>query len=154
MVHAARAHLTRRFGRGVDALLWQEHDRPLPDVDAVAKALATIRAAHADGANRPPPRTWARRWWCCRPRGWTCEVAEHRAGVQGSMIAALPDRGDGDDVAQSANAAGVGVPGAQRVVAAGGQLEQRTSVQVVGQEPGRGRVAQIVVACGERSARI
>ncbi|MFG2085294.1 MULTISPECIES: hypothetical protein [unclassified Spirillospora] len=55
MVHAARAHLTRRFGKGVDALLWQEHDHPLPDVDAVAKTIAAIRAVHADGQQPPDP---------------------------------------------------------------------------------------------------
>lgn len=54
-VRAARAHLTRRFGRGVEALLWQEHHHPLPDVEAVAKAIAAIRAAHTH--EQPPTVT-------------------------------------------------------------------------------------------------
>ncbi|CNF13994.1 Uncharacterised protein [Mycobacterium tuberculosis] len=55
MVRAARAHLTRRFGKGVDALLWQEHHHPLPDTDAVAKTIVAVRAAHADGQQPPDP---------------------------------------------------------------------------------------------------
>ncbi|TDD33083.1 hypothetical protein E1287_20485 [Actinomadura sp. KC06] len=56
MVHAARAHLTRRFGKGVEALLWEAREHPLPDVEAVDKAIAAIRAAHADG-QEPPTAT-------------------------------------------------------------------------------------------------
>ncbi|MEU8346176.1 hypothetical protein AB0C74_31150 [Spirillospora sp. NPDC048832] len=48
MVRAARAHLARRYGRGVEALLWQAHEYPLPDIDAVRKAIAAIRADHGD----------------------------------------------------------------------------------------------------------
>ncbi|TDC88177.1 hypothetical protein [Actinomadura sp. 7K507] len=54
MVHAARAHLTRRFGKGVEALLWETHGYPLPDVDAIAKTIAAIRAGLPDD---PPGST-------------------------------------------------------------------------------------------------
>lgn len=55
MVHAARAHLTRRFGKGVEALLWETHHHPLPDVDAITKTIAAIRAAQA--SRQDPPNT-------------------------------------------------------------------------------------------------
>jgi type IV secretory pathway VirD2 relaxase len=48
-VHAARSHLARRHSEGVEHLLWEEHDKPLPDVDAVRKTIASIRQAHAAG---------------------------------------------------------------------------------------------------------
>lgn len=42
LVRAARKHLTGRFARGVEALLWDSRGRPLADADAIA---AVIRAA-------------------------------------------------------------------------------------------------------------
>jgi hypothetical protein len=53
MVHAARAHLARRYASGVETLLWEEHQHPLPDTDAIRQAIEAIHAAHASG--EPPP---------------------------------------------------------------------------------------------------
>jgi len=54
MVRAARAHLTSRFGKGVESLLWETREYPLPDVDAIAKVIAVIRGGLGDG---PPDST-------------------------------------------------------------------------------------------------
>jgi hypothetical protein len=53
MVRAARAHLARRYARGVETLLWEEHHQPLADIDAIAQTILAIRAAQAAG--QPPP---------------------------------------------------------------------------------------------------
>lgn len=45
MVKAARTHLTRRYSNGVQALLWEEHQRPLPDIEAIGKVIAAVNAA-------------------------------------------------------------------------------------------------------------
>ena len=44
-VSAARAHLTQRYARGVERLLWETEKHPLPDLDAVRVVIA----AAADG---------------------------------------------------------------------------------------------------------
>jgi len=46
-VAAARRHLTERFAAGVDRLLWETGQRPMPDLDAIAGVLA------ADGQAGP-----------------------------------------------------------------------------------------------------
>lgn len=46
-MRAARAHLARRYGTGVEALLWEARRYPLPDVDAVRKTIAAIRGGRA-----------------------------------------------------------------------------------------------------------
>jgi hypothetical protein len=48
MVRAARAHLARRYATGVEALMWEEHDQPLPDIDALTRV---ITAAHTTTNN-------------------------------------------------------------------------------------------------------
>jgi hypothetical protein len=53
MVHAARAHLARRYARGVETLLWEEHHHPLPDTDAIRQTIGAIGTAQAAG--EPPP---------------------------------------------------------------------------------------------------
>jgi hypothetical protein len=53
-VRAARSHLARRHAEGVAELLWQEHGRPLPDVDAIDKSIASVRRAKAAGEPTPP----------------------------------------------------------------------------------------------------
>lgn len=53
-VRAARSHLARRHAEGVAELLWQEHGRPLPDVDAITKAIDSVHHAHAAGEPMPP----------------------------------------------------------------------------------------------------
>jgi len=35
-------------------LLWQEHGRPLPDVDAIGKSIAAVRRAQDAGEPTPP----------------------------------------------------------------------------------------------------
>jgi hypothetical protein len=52
-VRAARSHLARRHAEGVEELLWQEHGRPLPDVDAIGKSIDSVRQARSAGG--PPP---------------------------------------------------------------------------------------------------
>jgi hypothetical protein len=46
-VRAARTHLTGRFARGVEALLWDSCKRPLADVDAVAAAINAAESGEA-----------------------------------------------------------------------------------------------------------
>jgi hypothetical protein len=53
MVRAARSHLARRYAEGVAELLWREHGRPLPDVDAITKSIATVRQAQVAGEPAP-----------------------------------------------------------------------------------------------------
>lgn len=49
VVKAARTHLAHRYTNGVQALLWEEHQRPLPDVEAIGKVIEAVDAeVHAD----------------------------------------------------------------------------------------------------------
>ncbi|MFG2003892.1 hypothetical protein ACGFNU_32515 [Spirillospora sp. NPDC048911] len=43
IVSAARTHLTSRFARGLDGVLWEEGKHPLTDTAAVAEVLAAAR---------------------------------------------------------------------------------------------------------------
>lgn len=43
MVKAARTHLTGRFARGLDRVLWEEDQRPLSDAAAIAEVLAAAQ---------------------------------------------------------------------------------------------------------------
>lgn len=36
-------------------MLWETHEHPLPDADAIAKTITAIRAAHADRQEPPTP---------------------------------------------------------------------------------------------------
>ncbi|WP_344259914.1 hypothetical protein [Actinomadura napierensis] len=50
MVRAARVHLTGRYAKGVQVLLWETYERPMPDVDAIE---AVIKAAEDGTAIGP-----------------------------------------------------------------------------------------------------
>ncbi|WP_242911360.1 hypothetical protein [Actinomadura terrae] len=50
LVRAARTHLTSRFARAAARLLWEEHQVPLPDMEA---AEETVAAADHDRATGP-----------------------------------------------------------------------------------------------------
>jgi hypothetical protein len=52
-VRAARAHLARRYAVGVQKLLWEEHDQPLPDAQAVGRVTAAVERARE--TDEPPP---------------------------------------------------------------------------------------------------
>jgi hypothetical protein len=52
-VHAARSHLAGRHAEGVEELLWQEHGRPLPDVEAITKSIASVHRARDAGEPTP-----------------------------------------------------------------------------------------------------
>jgi hypothetical protein len=43
---ARLACLNHRFGAGVQTLLWEHHEYPLPDAEAIAKTIAAVRTAH------------------------------------------------------------------------------------------------------------
>ncbi|MEU5884293.1 hypothetical protein [Spirillospora sp. NPDC047279] len=51
LVKAARTHLTRRFARGLDGVLWEESKRPMSDTDAVSQLLAA--AARGEDLSGP-----------------------------------------------------------------------------------------------------
>jgi hypothetical protein len=51
-VRAARAHLADRYAMGVETLLWEEHGRPLPDIQAVDRVITA--AAQTDAPGQPP----------------------------------------------------------------------------------------------------
>ncbi|GAA2603202.1 hypothetical protein SMC26_03395 [Actinomadura fulvescens] len=53
MVRAARDYLTPRFASGVDAVLWEIIEHPLPDLDAI-DAVNTASARTQSGAGDPP----------------------------------------------------------------------------------------------------
>ncbi|MCW2898899.1 MAG: putative lexA DNA-binding domain protein [Streptosporangiaceae bacterium] len=42
MVRAARGRLSSRFSTGVDALLWEEHKRPMPDDHALLALMSVM----------------------------------------------------------------------------------------------------------------
>lgn len=52
-MRAARSHLAGRHAEGVEELLWREHGRPLPDVDAIVKSIAAVRRARTLGESPP-----------------------------------------------------------------------------------------------------
>ena len=81
-------------------------------------------------------------------------MVEHRFGVQDAAVPGGADRGNHDDVAEPGDAAGVGAAFAQGEDALGGDVEQDAPVDVVGQEPRRPGVTQVVSATVETSARI
>jgi hypothetical protein len=49
LVRAARTHLTSRFARGVEALLWDSCKRPLADTDAITAGIQAAEAGVASG---------------------------------------------------------------------------------------------------------
>jgi hypothetical protein len=54
-VQEARAHLTARHATGVDAVLWEARQRPMPDLDAIAAVTTTAaRAQRGTGAHPEP----------------------------------------------------------------------------------------------------
>jgi hypothetical protein len=55
-VRAARAHLADRYATGVETLLWEEHGRPLADVQAADRVItAAERAGTPDQASGVRP---------------------------------------------------------------------------------------------------
>jgi hypothetical protein len=54
MVRAARAHLARHYATGVEKLMWEEHDQPLPDAEAVGRVITAAGHARA-AAGKPAP---------------------------------------------------------------------------------------------------
>lgn len=59
LVRAAREHLTSRYARGVDTVLWEANRRPLSDHDAI-KAVITSAGRECPGAPSDGPRGDAR----------------------------------------------------------------------------------------------
>ncbi|HEX2313969.1 MAG TPA: hypothetical protein VHJ17_09555, partial [Thermomonospora sp.] len=49
MVDAARAHLTGRYAKGVDRVLWDTDNHPLHDLDAIRAVLAEAHDTSASG---------------------------------------------------------------------------------------------------------
>lgn len=49
-VRAARAHLTARYGSGVQTLLFESYQHPLPDHEAIRKTIAAVHAHDAETA--------------------------------------------------------------------------------------------------------
>jgi hypothetical protein len=43
MVRSARAHLAGHYSTEVEKLLWEEHDQPLPDIQAVGRVITASR---------------------------------------------------------------------------------------------------------------
>jgi hypothetical protein len=48
MVHASRRHLTERYAKGVDRLLWDTEKRLLPDLEAIALVNEAVAAGRAE----------------------------------------------------------------------------------------------------------
>lgn len=53
MVRAARDYLTPRFASGLDAVLWETVEHPLPDLEAIT-AVNTASSRAQEGAGDPP----------------------------------------------------------------------------------------------------
>ena len=49
MVEAARNHLTGKYARGLDQVLWESDKYPLPDLEAVRAVLAVVHNQTATG---------------------------------------------------------------------------------------------------------
>jgi glycine/D-amino acid oxidase-like deaminating enzyme len=49
LVRAARTHLTSRFARAAERLLWEEHQAPLPDTEAAEAAVSAAEQGQATG---------------------------------------------------------------------------------------------------------
>ncbi|MBT2213148.1 MULTISPECIES: hypothetical protein [Actinomadura] len=48
-MRAARTHLTGRFARAAAGLLWEEHQVPLPDIEAAEETVAAAEGGQATG---------------------------------------------------------------------------------------------------------
>jgi hypothetical protein len=55
MVRAARAYLTPRYAAGVDQVLWELMEQPLPDLDAIDALLADSDRAQRGPGDQPQP---------------------------------------------------------------------------------------------------
>ena len=102
-VRAARSHLARRYAEGVEELLWQEHGRPLPDVDAIAKSIDAVRSARDAGEATPPAMDLAAALVVLRAARLDMDRLEvalveavRDAGLDWETIAAGLDLSDGD----------------------------------------------------------